>query len=843
MGETGIERKLGAMSMNAVFAGALAGVLCLATMPACRAQLVTVEKMGPDLYVQVRMDTTGEATVVAWSRGGGYEPAPALAEVLHCQGAKPDGEGTGRIRCSKALTRDGLALEGVVDLAPIARRLNGSSGIELGVNLPRLGFESSSAPMTKDGSGARVNLTARFDAGIAPPPIQVQFGYRVDQLAGVYLPLIALALGLTLIAAIMSRAGLAPLARSAVLLGTIVWMGAASQLQADAPLRILLFESPLANFAALFVEFWPPLFSVAFGVALGSRLRAGQAQVGQAQGARFSEVVGSFAVIPLMLTSVVGALPSMTERDWAVSICWLSAAPTFVLLRRSWIRTRARARILELSGGEFRDRMSALAAKAGCPQIKVYISFSTRSQVANAFALPGRSIFLTAPLVRSLSKREVDAVAAHELSHMRHSNRGQWTALCIAMLLFDTRVRDLLLFWPSGLLVAMVLPTSMFFAALRGARKREFAADASAAALTGDPRAMISSLARIVRNNNQPLAMNSAAEWFSSHPSTPRRIQALAAAARLEPAEVETLCGSDDPGDSYEIPAEGTGGGAIFTPGWQKNNAGIYGWVVIFGGCGAGLLVAWLLDKFAGFGVVPILGGMVVGCALTKCLGATVMWANYARLRRKLEARLGVSGQLVGLALESQPRLYNGFRFSDAGLLRFENGRLCYRSERITIALNPADVVETGMVAASPSNWFREQPMVRFRYPGSGDVKAFILHPVDWLPTQRRLLRSIDQWRTTRTSPESTSIDGFTPITGKPFHNPTIALAVRGFLLPGGLTLVAAISTRWILGADWRYVGCALAVTACAHTFMLLPAFLYRPPLPHPEPAVPVDTN
>ncbi len=192
--------------------------------------------------MQVHLDTTGEATISAWSQNDGADLAQLLPEVLHCQdGLKADATGGSTIRCSRALRRDGLALEAVVDLAPIARYLNGSTGIELFVNHPRLGFESLSVDMTETGNGPRENRTVRFAPGVVPAPIKIRFGYRPDQLAGIYLPLLALALAFTLIAMIMSRAGYAPLALSAILLGTMIWMAAASQLQADAPLRILLF--------------------------------------------------------------------------------------------------------------------------------------------------------------------------------------------------------------------------------------------------------------------------------------------------------------------------------------------------------------------------------------------------------------------------------------------------------------------------------------------------------------------------------------------------------------------------------------------------------------------------
>jgi len=812
------------LPMSAKFVAVLAAVLCLAALPTApgEAQAVTI---------QVHLEAAGDVSVQPWPLETGFEWGPVVSEVIHCPGRRQtEPDRFDEFHCASALKRDGLSLEAVVDLAPLAQKLAATDEVQLFLNYPRLGIESTSLSMEELGAGMRVSRTGRFEAGALPPPIHVRFGYRRDQLAGVYLPLLALALALTLFAAILSRAALAGLSRYVLLLGVILWMGAASHLQAGMPLRILLFGNPLANLAALFVELWPPLFCVAAGVALGSRKQAGRRP-----GGSFGEVFWGFAVIPLAVTCAVGALPSMTAGNWLLVIAWVAAAPAFVLLRRAWIRAAARASVRQLSSGELKERIDALCAKTRRPPVKVIVSFSTRSQVSAAFALPGKSIFLTAPLVQSLSKREVDAVVAHELAHFSHSNRGPWMALGLAMVLFETPLRDLLFYYTGGLFGAVLLPLTVFFVALYRARRREFAADASAAALTGDPQAMISSLARVSRNNNTPLDMNAAAEWISSHPSTRKRIQALAAAWRLGASEVETLCAGGDPGESYQLPAE-EAGGVLFTPAWQKITAGVYGWTALFAASGAGLLVAWLCFRYAGAGVAQLAGGILLGCLLTKALPTTAIAVSYARLRRKLEAKLGVSGELVGLAIDDVPRLYAGRRFFDAGLLWFEGGRLCYKSERTTIKLNPADVVEVSMVAASPAAWLRDNPMVRFRSPESGEMQAFILHPLRWLATQRRLLRSIQRWRAASTATEGTQIGNFNRVAGQPARSPSIAGVARAFLLSGGVTLVASIAAVLNLGAEWWCVAYALAVAACAHIFMFLPTMLYRPPSAPSEP-------
>lgn len=126
--------------------------------------------------------------------------------------------------------------------------------------------------------------------------------------------------------------------------------------------------------------------------------------------------------------------------------------------------------------------------------------------------------------------------------------------------------------------------------------------------------------------------------------------------------------------------------------------------------------------------------------------------------------------------------------------------------------------------------------MVRFRDPQSGQSYAFILHTLDWVATQRRLLRSIERWRATDRSPETTSISGFEPVAGQTFVSPTIASVARGLLITEGISLVAAIVTSFMVRDAWQYIASVVAVTACAYTSMLLPAMLYRLPAPPVEP-------
>jgi heat shock protein HtpX len=797
--------------------GALVRALFFVALPIAWAET-------PAVMLQARMGANGEVTIQASSPRAGLQLAPILAAVIHCQGrATLDADMFGESHCHHALRRDGLALEGVFDLAPIAQKLAPTDEIQFLVEYPRLGFESSSTLLEDEGSRSRSTQTARFTAGAAPAPIRIRFGYHADQLVVVYFPLLAMALALILIAMGLSRAGRVDLGRSVFLLGTMFWLGVVTRLQAAEPLRILLSGTPVSNIAATLLEYFPPLLCVAAGVALG-----GAKQTDRRPSEMFAEVFWGFGMLLFPLAGSLAAVPLMVEGDWIRGIPWLIFATVSVIACRWRIRASAQTTIRELSVGELKDRVSQMAAKMGAGAVRVFVSSSARSQTSNAFAMRRSSIVLTAPLIQSISKREVDAVVAHELSHFGHTRRSPWAALALAAILFEKPLADITLDTAGGVFVGVLLvPVLVYFAALRGARKREFAADAGSVALTGDPRAMISALARIARDNRTPLDFSVVAEWFSTHPSTHRRIRALAAAARLETAEMEALCNNGDPGAPYALPPEKND--AIFTLGWQTTNATRYVWTALIAASGAGLLVASLLDKFAEAAFAQLVGGVVIGCAVTKVLAATVMSINYARLRRKLATKLNACGQLVGLAVDSQPRVYNGYRFSDVGFVSFQGGRLCYRSESISIELNPADVEEVSMVAAAPASWRRFQPMVRFLDHDSGDVKAFILHPVEWGATPRRLFRSILRWKETASSAESTSIQGLNAVAGQPYRVPNIAQTARGFRIPGFITLVGATLAGWFVRGDSWLAWYALAITACSYTFMYLPAMLYRP--------------
>ena len=205
-----------------------------------------------------------------------------------------------------------------------------------------------------------------------------------------------------------------------------------------------------------------------------------------------------------------------------------------------------------------------LAQKANLPMPKVYI---IPERVPNAFAT-GRNpqnaaVAVTEGLLELLDEDEVEAVLAHELSHVRHYDILVGTiAATIAgaigvlanMMQFGAmvgsdknRVNPIVM-----IVLAIILPLAAAVIQMAISRNREYMADEGAARLTRHPEWLQSALAKLSNYNRQGSMQSvtqesahmfiinpfsgkniSFASLFSTHPSTEDRI------ARLEELKFE----------------------------------------------------------------------------------------------------------------------------------------------------------------------------------------------------------------------------------------------------------------------------------------------------------------
>ncbi|MGF1525849.1 MAG: zinc metalloprotease HtpX [Candidatus Competibacterales bacterium] len=185
------------------------------------------------------------------------------------------------------------------------------------------------------------------------------------------------------------------------------------------------------------------------------------------------------------------------------------------------------------------------------------------SSVLNAFATGSReasAIAITDGLLRTLTRRELVGVLAHELSHVRHNDiwvMALSSAVTRMTLVFSQVGQLILVFFAlpaalmgladvslGALLILVLSPTAVILLQLALSRTREFDADRGAVALARDPEGLASALAKLERYQHgwwrqilpggQP---RQAPEWLLTHPPTAERIRRIgeyAAALGLE---------------------------------------------------------------------------------------------------------------------------------------------------------------------------------------------------------------------------------------------------------------------------------------------------------------------
>ncbi|MEL6136431.1 MAG: M48 family metalloprotease [Cyanobacteria bacterium J06626_23] len=207
---------------------------------------------------------------------------------------------------------------------------------------------------------------------------------------------------------------------------------------------------------------------------------------------------------------------------------------------------------------ELHSMVQKLSAKAEIPMPAVYV---IPTEAANAFAT-GRdpehaAVAVTQGIMKMLPKDELEGVLAHELTHI--INRDTLTQAVAATIggaiAFLAQILQYSMFFggsnrddngpnPIALLATIVIaPMAATVIQLGISRTREFAADAGAAKLTGNPQALAKALKRLEMSAERlPMDANPAFEpllivnalpkqmfkgLFSTHPSTEQRVERL----------------------------------------------------------------------------------------------------------------------------------------------------------------------------------------------------------------------------------------------------------------------------------------------------------------------------
>ena len=211
--------------------------------------------------------------------------------------------------------------------------------------------------------------------------------------------------------------------------------------------------------------------------------------------------------------------------------------------------------VSEAQAPELHALVRDLAARANLPVPRVYVC---PQQTPNAFATgrnPGNAVVaVTRGLLEMLNRDELAGVIGHELAHIKHrdiliSSIAATIAGAISALGY------LLYFLPMGsdddegnplaaLAMIILAPFAAALIQMAISRKREYNADNFGAELSGDPIYLATALEKLHHYNRalpmrvpldgqksmfivQPFSGRGGADWFNTHPSLKKRLNAL----------------------------------------------------------------------------------------------------------------------------------------------------------------------------------------------------------------------------------------------------------------------------------------------------------------------------
>ena len=193
-----------------------------------------------------------------------------------------------------------------------------------------------------------------------------------------------------------------------------------------------------------------------------------------------------------------------------------------------------------------------LARRAGIGKTpRVYRLAAPEINAATLWSGPEPVLVVTPALLYGLSPRELFAVLAHEIAHIKNGDfavfhfagvlRHVTSVIAQAAWILSLFFLPILLFTGSApfggmalLLIAPIVSVALQMALLRS---REFSADLGAAEITGDPGALAAAPKRIDRSSYSvwsqlsPLGRRGGTNIFTSHPATEQRVRRLLALA------------------------------------------------------------------------------------------------------------------------------------------------------------------------------------------------------------------------------------------------------------------------------------------------------------------------
>lgn len=545
------------------------------------------------------------------------------------------------------------------------------------------------------------------------------------------------------------------------------------------------------RYAAPLLFFGTPLAAVWIGSELAARqyarLAAAGANVELYRKAKFA--IG--ASVAFLFTSIFAIFASPDDTGGFAWTAIGMGGAIFCVLR---LRLASRGSSHPLAPGELRDRIFALAARAGLRLKSVTILTGAETRPPAAFATRWGGILLTDGLLKRLSKREVDAIACHELSHIGPKSRAT-TMILYALVVATTMTAQ---FVPGTVMLLPPLLVALALAFKAWRRSEERAADRDSVRWSGDAEAMISGLARVSLSSGMPLDWGAPMSWMLSHPSTGERLRLIAEAGGVPRARVAELIEQAklEATDHYEEPSA-LPKQAAFSPMLRQQLSTRLTWYAIAAPALLGVGIPWVLEK-AGLGSLMVLAiGAPVSMVAFYAGYEIVVGKIREAARRRAVAKNG-DGIFAGFSPSSEPRIYDGMYHYDFGLVRFSPGLCEFLGDRTRFLLD-SRLVERIWLGDGPRHWTpRKVTYVECRNP-DGMAMVFSLQSFQarmWPWTTRaaqKLYADFEAWRAQHNPALSPSQPCVLPqIKGEPDRSAPLSALARSAAIYAGVGFTAS---------------------------------------------------
>jgi Zn-dependent protease with chaperone function len=422
-------------------------------------------------------------------------------------------------------------------------------------------------------------------------------------------------------------------------------------------------------------------------------------------------------------------------------LLWFGLAAAIYLASRRMLRLILGWKPEALTSGELRDAAFALSNKLGANLKQIYVMPAGKFQMANAFASSAKTVMLTDYLIQKLNKRELEAILAHELAHVKHNHantRGMIMGAIGGALAAFYGLSAHALWTPLAIIgvCAAMLLTGYFLS-----RRFEYTADRTGARLTGDAESMISGLAKAHALNLMPVQWGKLNEKAMTHPSAMRRAVAIARAtgfpAERVPEVVQSAVASAAAGstESYTLPANFGGSAKVYSTQLKGQIAWRNYWVSLLTLALAPALTARGLTTtewpISGWTILCVAAAATIGFRTLLFSASFSQWSSLIerRMRAKVETEgaqpSAWGGEFVGISPDADMRIYDGSYYWDVGYLFLTREQLCYWGEMARFALKREEMVSVRTGPGVPA-WRRVAAIyVTWANPASGKNETF----------------------------------------------------------------------------------------------------------------------